>query len=51
MPNSRPIVYFLLVDFGGVVVVVLFVVTGGKQSQLQDNNAALSKLPVYAIAV
>ena len=33
MQNFRPVVNFLLVDFGGVVVVV--VVTGVKQSQLQ----------------
>ena len=38
MPSFTPIVYFFLVDFGGVggiLVVVVVVVTGVKQSQLQ----------------
>ena len=33
VPNSRSIVYFFLVDFGKGYL-LLFVVTGGKQSQL-----------------
>ena len=32
MPNFKSVVYFLVVDFGGAVLLV--VVTGGKQSQL-----------------
>ena len=31
VPNSKSVVHFVLVDFGGAV--LLLVVTGGKQSQ------------------
>ena len=35
MPNFKSVVHFLLVDFGGgYLLVVVLVVTGGKQSQL-----------------
>ena len=34
MPNLKSIVYIPVVDFGEVVLLLLVVVTGGKQSQL-----------------
>ena len=35
MPNTKSVAHFLLVDFGGgCYVLLLLVVTGGKQSQL-----------------
>ena len=34
VPNSKSVVHFVLVDFGEDVLLVLVLVTGGKQSQL-----------------
>ena len=34
MPNTKSVVHFLLVDFGEGYLLVVIVVTGGKQSQL-----------------
>ena len=33
VPNAKSVVHFVLIDFGGAVLLVV-VVTGGKQSQL-----------------
>ena len=34
VPNAKSVVHFVLIDFGGAVLLVVVVVTGGKQSQL-----------------
>ena len=43
MPNFRPVLNILPVDFGGgVLVLLVLVVTGEKQSQLLDFSLGLS---------